>query len=110
MSNPQEGVADVPADTYDVKIVPAGATEPVFDTDLTIPEGTNVTVCAIGSLDGGTFTVAAQTIGDLGSAPTGVPTGTGGQAAGGFPLAMLALALGSAAIVGGGVVLRRNSN
>lgn len=111
VSNPQEGVVDVPADTYNVKIVPAGATDPVvFETDLTVPEGTNVIVYAIGSLDGGTFDVVAQTIGDLGSAPTGVPTGTGGQAAGGFPLAMLALAVGAAAFVGGGLVLRRSSN
>ncbi len=111
VSNPQEGVADVPADTYNVKIVPTGATEPVvFDSDVTIPDGTNVIAYAIGSLDGGTFTVAVQTIGGLGSAPTGVPTGTGGQAAGGFPLALLAIALGAAALLSGGFVLRRNSN
>lgn len=111
VSNPQEGAADVPAATYDVSIVPTGATEPVvFQTDLAVPEGTNVIVYAIGSVEGGSFTVAAQTIPGLGSAPSGVPTGTGGQAAGGFPLAVLVIALGAAAMVGGGYVLRRSSN
>lgn len=110
VSNPQEGVADVPADTYDVKIVPAGATEPVvFQTDLTIPEGTNVIVYAIGSLEGESFTVAAQTIGGLHSAPEGVPTGSGGLAGAGFPLGGLAIALGLAALLGGGLVLRRTN-
>lgn len=109
VSNPQEGAADVPADTYAVSIVPAGATEPVvFSTDLAIPEGTNVIVYAIGSLDAETFTVAAQTISGLGSAPTGVPTGTGGDAASAMPLTLLAATLGAVILLGGVAVLRRN--
>jgi hypothetical protein len=111
VSNPQEGVADVPADTYNVKIVPAGATDPVvFETDLAIPEGSNVIVYAIGSLDGDSFTVAAQSISGLQAPPSGVPTGTGGLAGGGFPMAAtLGLALGVAALAGGGMVLRRSN-
>jgi hypothetical protein len=110
VSNPQEGASDVPTGTYNVKIVPAGTTETVvFETDLDIPEGANVIVYAVGSVDGGSFTVVAQTISGLGSAPSGVPTGTGGQAAGGFPLAVLIMALGLAAMAGGGLALRRSS-
>ncbi len=110
VSNPAEGVADVPAATYDVKIVPTGATEPVvFQTDLAVPEGTNVIVYAIGSLDGGSFTVAAQAISGLHSAPTGVPTGSGGLAGDGAPLrSMMFAALGLLAIAAGAATLRRN--
>ncbi len=109
VANPQEGVADVPADTYPVSIVPAGATEPVvFETDLEIPEGTNVIVYAVGSLEGESFMVLAQSISGLGSAPAGVPTGTGGDAGSGFPLALLVASIGIAALVGGTTVLRRN--
>lgn len=111
VSNPQEGVADVPADTYNVKIVPAGATEPVvFETDLGIPEGTNVIVYAIGSLEGETFGVAAQTIANLHTPPAGVPTGDAGLAAGGLPLTMMLLAALGLALAGGGAVLARKTN
>lgn len=110
VSNPNEGVADVPADTYNVKIVPAGATDPVvFETDLAIPEGTNVIVYAVGSLDGGTFAVVAQPISGLGSAPAGVPTGSGGLAGGTSPFVMATLLLGGVAIVGGSLLLRRSN-
>ncbi len=110
VSNGQEGVADVPADTYPVSVVPAGATEPVvFETDLEVPEGTNVIVYAIGSLEDDSFTVAAQTITGLHSAPEGVPTGTGGMAAsdGMAPLTVMLGLLGATAVVVGGVRLRR---
>lgn len=104
--------ADVPADTYNVKIVPEGLTEPVvFETDLTIPEGSNVIVYAIGSLEGGSFTVAAQTISGLGAAPGGVPTGTGGNAAAGAPAWLLAAAgLGALLVAAGGRSLARREN
>ncbi len=109
VSNPNEGVADVPAATYNVQIVPAGATEPVvFETDLDIPEGTNVIVYAIGSLDGGSFTVAAQSIANLHTPPAGVPTGTGGLSGSGLPVvAMLLAALGVLSLGGGAVVVAR---
>lgn len=103
--------ADVPADTYNVKIVPEGATDPVvFETDLTIPEGTNVIVYAIGDLTGGSFTVAAQTISGLGAAPAGVPTGTGGQVDAGAPIWLIAaMGLGALALVGGRSLARREN-
>lgn len=111
VSNPQEGVVDVPADTYPVSIVPTGETEPVvFETDLDVPEGTNVIVYAVGSLDDGSFTVLAQSIDGLHSAPEGVPTGSGGTAPGqsGNLAAILALIAGAAAVAGGGAILARN--
>lgn len=111
VSNPQEGVADVPAATYDVKIVPAGATDPVvFQTDLAIPEGTNVIVYAIGDLAGGSFTVAAQTIANLHSPPEGVPTGTGGLAGSVVPTWLIGgMSLGLLSLIGASTLAARRS-
>ncbi len=90
--NGAAGVADVPAGTYPVQIVPTGATEPVvFGADVEVPEGTNVVVHAIGSLDDGSFTVAVFAIDGLHSAPAGVPAGNGGVAS---TVGLLSLALG----------------
>jgi len=112
LSNPNQAAADVPAATYNAKVVPTGATEPVvFEADLALAEGTSTIVYAIGSLDGGSFTVAVQTITGLGVAPTGVPTGTAGLVADGLPIA-LAIA-GAAALIGlagSGVALARRSS
>ncbi|MDF1595299.1 MAG: DUF4397 domain-containing protein [Acidimicrobiia bacterium] len=111
LSNPNEAAGDVPAATYNAKVVPTGATDPVvFEADLDLAEGTSTIVYAIGSLEGGSFTVAVQTISGLGAAPTGVPTGDAGLASDGFPLA-LALAGGMALIglAGSGVALTRRS-
>lgn len=99
LSNPNEASGDVPAATYNAKVVPTGVTEPVvFEADLDLAEGTSTIVYAIGSLDGGSFTVAVQTITGLGAAPAGVPTGTGGMAADGFPV-VLAI-VGAVALIG----------
>lgn len=109
VSNPQEGVADVPADTYNVKIVPAGTTDPVvFEADLGIPEGTNVIVYAIGDLAGGSFAVVSQAISGLQAAPSAVPTGTGGLAGAGAPMwVFVAMGLGVLALAGGGAAVAR---
>lgn len=99
VANGAEGVAVVPAATYAVQVVPAGATEPVvFETDLAIPEGVNVIVHAIGSLDAGNFTVAVQTIEGLQGAPTGVPSGTGGDAAAATVPWLLVVAAGAGVV------------
>ena len=107
--NGAEGVADVPAGTYPIQIVPAGATEPVvFEADVNVPEGSNVIAYAIGSLDGGSFQVVVQVISGLDSPPEGVPTGTGGDAASGMPLWLIALAgLGALVATGSLVAARR---
>lgn len=80
VSNPQEGVTDLPAASYDVAIAPAGAgvDGAVFGpTSLDIPEGTNRIVYATGDLAGGSFALVVQDIGGLHSAPGAVNTGSG---------------------------------
>jgi hypothetical protein len=111
LSNPDEATGDVPAGTYNAKVVPAGATDPVvFEADLSLAAGTSTIVYAIGSLDGGSFTVAVQTISGLGAAPAGVPTGTGGLADQGVPVALVvAGAIAFIGLAGSGVALARRS-
>jgi len=86
-SGSQELKADVPAKTYAVAVAPASGGDAVFSTDLPVTEGTNTIVYAWGSLEGGSFAVATQTIDGLGSAPTGVPAGEVGLAADGSAFA-----------------------
>ncbi len=106
--NGAEGAADVPAGTYQVKVTAAGdASAVVLDTPLDIPAGTNVIVYAIGDLAGGSFTVAVQSIGGLGAAPSGVPSGTGGELPGVPAWLIASLGLGLASITYGGVKLAR---
>lgn len=108
VANGAEGVADVPAGTYQVKVTAAGdASTVVLDTPLDIPEGTNVIVYAIGDLAGGSFTVAVQSIGNLQAAPTGVPSGTGGLL-NTIPMWLIAaLALSAGTVTYGGLKLAR---
>jgi hypothetical protein len=112
LSNPNEAAGDVPAGTYNAKVVPTGATDPVvFEADLDLAEGTSTIVYAIGSLDGGSFTVAVQTISGLGAAPAGVPAGTAGLATDGFPIALaIAGAIALMSLAGSGVALARRSS
>jgi hypothetical protein len=108
--NGAEGVADVPAADYNVKVTAAGdpATVVTEVPALTIPEGTNVIVYAIGDLSGGTFQLAVQSIAGLHSAPGGVPSGTGGDLSTGIPAWLIAaLAVGASAVVAGGVKASR---
>jgi hypothetical protein len=81
LTNPNEAVAEVPASSYEVAVAPAGTTDPVIGpTNLTLEEGANTIVYAIGSLDDGNLDVLVQTISGLHSSPGGVPAGTGGLA------------------------------
>lgn len=109
--NGAEGVADVPAGSYPLQIVPAGATEPVvWEADVDVPDGTNVIAYAIGSLEGGSFQVAVQTIGGLHSAPAGVPAGTAGLATTGVPNWLFAaMALGLVMVGGAAFAVRREN-
>ena len=108
--NGAEGAADVPAGDYNVKVTAAGdaATVVTEVPALTIPEGTNVIVYAIGDLAAGTFQLAVQSIAGLHSAPAGVPSGTGGDLNSAIPAWLIAsLAVGAAAVVAGGVKASR---
>jgi hypothetical protein len=63
LTNPRQAKADVPAADYLVDVRAAGtATAVLDDAPLTLDPGTNTIVYAIGSLSGGSFTVAAQVL------------------------------------------------
>jgi hypothetical protein len=63
LTNPDQAKADVPADSYLVDVRAAGTTTAVLDdAPVTLDPGTNTIVYAIGSLSGGSFTVAVQVL------------------------------------------------
>jgi hypothetical protein len=109
VTNGQGGDTEVPAGTYNIKITAAGDPATVaFDADVPLNEGTNTIAYAIGSVAAGSFQVVTQTISGLDSAPAGVPTGTGGDAAA-MPLWLVGfMALGLAAVVTGSTKLARS--
>ncbi|MGD9959391.1 DUF4397 domain-containing protein [Nocardioides sp.] len=81
VTNPNEGVVDVPADTYSADVVLAGTSKvAIGPADLTLAEGTNTIVYAWGSAADGNLDLAVQTIDGLHSAPGGVPGGEAGLA------------------------------
>lgn len=81
LKNGDEAVADVPADTYDVAIVPAGGGAAVWREDVDLAEGVNTIAYAWGSLADDNFAVAVQTIDGLHSSPGAVDAGEAGLAA-----------------------------
>lgn len=83
LTNPKEVKADLPAGTVNADVVLAGtSTVAIGPADLTLKEGTNTIVYAWGSAADKNLKLAVQTIGGLHGNPSGVPGGTGGQAAG----------------------------
>ncbi|WP_141579165.1 DUF4397 domain-containing protein [Actinomadura sp. WMMA1423] len=117
LSNPDEAVTETAAGTVKADVTLAGTDNVVIGpTDLTVAEGANTIVYAWGSAKEGNLKLAVQTINGLQTAPSGVPGGTGGQAAshdGGAPgwlVGATGLALLSMVTIGGGtrlLVLRR---
>ncbi|HEX6255679.1 MAG TPA: DUF4397 domain-containing protein [Euzebyales bacterium] len=98
LTNPNEAVTEVPAGTYEAAVAPEGTTDPVLGpTDLTLEEGTNTIVYAIGSLDEDSLDILVQTISGLHSNPGGVPAGTGGMADDAMPTWLIALTAAAAA-------------
>lgn len=97
VTNGQGADADLPAATYNIKITAAGDPDTVaFDADVPLAEGTNTIAYAIGSVSGGSFTVATAAITGLAASPDGVPTGDGGlstEASALIPVAIAALAI-----------------
>lgn len=83
VTNPNEGVLNLPAGTVSASVVAAGTTEPAVlgPADVTVREGVNTIVYAWGSLEAGNLDLAIQTIDGLHSAPSGVPSGELGLAA-----------------------------
>jgi hypothetical protein len=81
--NPDEDSADVPAGTVSADVVLAGTDQVVIGpADLQVAEGVHTIVYAWGSAEDDNLKLAVQTISGMHSAPSGVPGGTGGQAAG----------------------------
>jgi hypothetical protein len=81
--NPDEDSADIPAGTVSADVVLAGTDQVVIGpADLDLAEGAHTIVYAWGSAENDNLKLAVQTISGMHSAPSGVPGGTGGQAAG----------------------------
>ena len=110
MTNGNGANADLPADTYNIKITAAGdASTVAFDADVPLAEGTNTIAYAIGSVSGGSFTVATAAITGLAAAaPEGVPTGDAGLATESSMVPVLFGALALIAVGGGAIALRSN--
>lgn len=108
VTNGAGGDADVPADTYNIKITAAGDADTVaFDADVPLAEGTNTIAYAIGSVSGGSFEVATAAIDGLASSPEGVPTGTGGLATT-SPILWVSLAALAVIALGGSAAVARS--
>jgi hypothetical protein len=110
LANPDEESADLPAGSVEADVVLAGESDPVLGpATLNLAEGTATIVYAIGSAEDGSLDLLVQTISGLGSTPTAVESGTGGQAAasGLSVWALAGLALGGAVTLASGVALAR---
>ncbi len=108
VSNGAGGDADVPADTYNIKITAAGDPSTVaFDADVPLAEGTNTIAYAVGSVTDDNFEVVTAAVEGLGTSPEGVPTGTAGLATTVHPVVWVVLALLSLSALGGSVALSR---
>ncbi len=107
--NPKEATADVAAGTVNADVVLAGtSTVAIGPADLNLAEGTNTIVYAWGSATDDNLALAVQTITGLHSAPSGVPSGTGGLLDDSLPLPLVALTmvgLAGAMLAGRRVVL-----
>jgi Domain of unknown function (DUF4397) len=110
VTNGQGGDADVPADTYNIKITAAGdAATVAFDADVPLEEGVNTIAYAIGDVAAGNFQVVTSALTSLGESPAGVPTGTAGLNAAQSPWIAVTLAgLAALALGAGAVALVRN--
>jgi hypothetical protein len=115
LTNPNEVSADLPAGELPAEIAAAGGDviAPVADilgATPSVTEGVNTILYAVGSLDGGSFTLYVQTIEGLGSTPTAVPTGNSPVADdAALPTALVVAGLaaaGAVALVGGRAVAR----
>lgn len=105
LTNPNEQSAELPAGTISAAVALTGTTEPVLGpADVTVEEGVQTVVYAIGSAEDSTLDLVVQTISHT---PSGVASGDGGQAApAGFPAwAMVLTAAAAMVAVGSGTRL-----
>ncbi|MEO1062226.1 MAG: DUF4397 domain-containing protein [Actinomycetota bacterium] len=73
LENGGEAVVDLPAGDYPTGIAAAGTTEALVEAPITVVEGVNLVVYAIGSLDDGSFALLTQTFDGLGGAAEDEP-------------------------------------
>ncbi|MGF1595466.1 MAG: DUF4397 domain-containing protein [Acidimicrobiales bacterium] len=101
VSNGEGGSADLPAGTVSASVVPTGATEPVVigPADLTVAEGEQLLVYAVGSLDDDTLTVLTETIDGLHTSPDRIDTGNSLPAGTATGVASLAVVAGAALLM-----------
>jgi hypothetical protein len=111
LTNPNEKALMVLAGTIQAAVAAAGTTAPVIGPlPLTLKGASTTIVYAIGSLKDKNLTAVVQTYGSSATSPTGVPGGSGGQAAdGGSPLLALSLLGAGAALVGASRLRSRRS-
>lgn len=112
LSNGGEAKADLPAGDYPTGIAATGTTDALVDAPVTVVEGENLVVYAIGDFAGGTFELLTQNFDGLHSAPTAVNSGNSGllaQSGSSWPGAMMLLVGGVAvlAATGTGLTLAR---
>jgi Domain of unknown function (DUF4397) len=104
VTNPKEGVLNIPASTVSADVVLAGTSTVVIGpATLDLAEGSATFVHAVGSATDNTLTLVSFVIPGLHSAPGGVPAGTG-PADSAVPTVLLVvlLTVGMAAAVVGG--------
>lgn len=104
VTNPNQGTLNVPAGSYSIDAVVSGTeTVVIGPADVTLAEGTATFVQAVGDAEAGSLSLVVFVITGLGSAPSGVPAGSGPADS---PMSMILLitllAVGSAAVVVGG--------
>lgn len=101
LTNPNQAMANLPAGSISADVVLAGtSTVAIGPATLNLAEGTDTIVYAIGSASDKTLSLVVQTIDGLGSAPGGMPAGSGGLATtgGGIPMGVWLLS-GAGALV-----------
>jgi len=78
VTNPKEGVLNIPAGSVDADVVLAGTDKvAIGPATLDLAEGSATFVHAVGSAKDGTLALVSFTIPGLNGAPGGVPAGTG---------------------------------
>ena len=111
LSNPNEVTAVLPAGPLPAQVAAAGGGVLASVGDLlgsapSVAEGANTILYAVGSLEGRTFDIYAQSISGLSSAPSAVQTGNspidaGGSSRGAWVVGLAAAAVAGAAVVSG---------
>lgn len=111
LANGGQGSVTLPVGSYATGIAATGTTAVLVPAPVTVAEGTNTIVYAIGALDANTVDLVVQTIGGLHTAPARVDTGNSGLAAdepvGIGRLTLFVLAGGLLLLSGGAFATRR---